>query len=660
MFRRSTIVMWMVCAVLLARLACAQSGLDPSSRASAMSAQERVAFEHLRAIAGPSGRSAIDLTDSMQRQAYYALLRTHGITRANRPELFAQFDRTIETQHRDQAGGSPVRVNDCQLRMQGADGADTRMGDFRDILDIDATPDFKTVSARALDTVIDPATYVLDMMDVYDEKWERVLSSATDEGFTKATAGCSGGKCLDPHLQIFRTEKKPGNNPSGGPINVFATFSYRTAARAYSPCLVMMAGPVHGLPKSLDLKHPSVQYGDDPNRPIVVCVNRANKTAEYPNACDYGPMMPGVHNNDAHVELYVVGDVVCNDALAPFDSSDAPQPNLYGELTVIPPATGGVCPVIPIEGKTLLSHLAVSADRKTLMFNWPPPNKNGAAGDPADFGNICWQQVANNSLWDFLLKIHATTVDRTGAASYKVYAAFLSELPTATVQQMKVPQIVFQLGCLRGGTEVTMADGTHRAIERVAIGDTVAGPLGPLKVKGVTTGTDTRFVKIVTPQGGGEPLYVTETHPVALDSGGSMPGPTVRLVEAEDLLETNVAKVANDDKRMQVLWTPRAGPPRPEPFTVEHVTGTTYPVYNLTLERIDGQPIARPGQALFYANGIVVGDNREQGSLEQARREAATRSPQYRLSELERVDFDHWRARAGRVPALPDSGKETR
>jgi hypothetical protein len=620
-----------------------------------MTAQERAAFEQLRKIAGKAGRGPIDLTDPVQRLAYFSLLRMHGITRANRPALFAEFDREIESQSRERESGSPVRVSDCRLPTQGANAPAAQIGDFRDILDIDATPDFKTVSARALDTVVDPATYVLDMIDVYDEKWEKVLSSATDEGFTKATGGCTDGTCLDPHLQIFQTDKKLGNNSSGGPINVFGTFSYRSATHTYSPCLVMLGGPVHGIPKSMDLKDPSVQYGKDPNRPIIVCINRANKTVEYPNDCDYGPMMPGVHNDDAHVQVYVVGNVVYNDPLAPFNASDAPQPNIYGELTVIPPATGGACPVIPIEGKTLLSHFSVSTDRRTLNFNWPPPSKSAnGRGDPADLGKICWQQVANNSLWDFLLKIHVRTLDQAGAPTYEVYAAFLSRLPASTAMELKVPQLVFQLGCLKGGTQVTMADGTRKAIEQVRMGERVAGPRGPLKVQGVTTGTDTRFVRIATPQAGEAPLYVTETHPIAVDGGRSVQGSRPRLVEAEDLLRT---RTANPAEALHVLWTPGASAPRPQRFAVEHVAGAAYPVYNLTLERPDGEAIARPEEALFYANGIVVGDNREQSALEQRKREAATRLPEYRLGGLERVDFDNWRARQLRLSATPGTGK---
>lgn len=665
MIRRWTIAVWMLCAVCIYPSSRAEARPDASTQTRVeamadrageqMTAKERAAFEQLRQIAGPSGRAAIDLTDPVQRLAYFGLLRMHGITRANRPALFAQFDRAIETQSRERASGSPVRVSDCRLPTQDANAPAAQMGDFRDILDIDATPDFKTVSARALDSVVDPATYVLDMIDVYDEKWEKVLSSATDEGFTKATGGCTDGACLDPHLQIFQTEKKAGNNSSGGPVNVFGTFSYRSAAHTYSPCLVMLGGPVHGIPKSMDLKDPSVQYGKDPNRPIIICINRKNKTAQYPNECDYGPMMLGVHNNDAHVQVYVVGNVVYNDPLASFDASDAPQPNIYGELTVIPPATGGACPVIPLEGKALLSHFSVSTDRKTLTFNWPPPSKSAnGKGDPADLGNICWQQVANNSLWDFLLKIHVKTLDRAGAPTYAVYAAFLSQLPASTLAELKVPQLVFQLGCLKRGTQVTMADGTRRAIEQVRIGDRVAGPRGPLKVQGVTTGTDTRFVRIATAQAGEAPLYVTETHPIAVDGGRTMQGSGPRLVEAEDLLTT---RAANPAEALHVLWTPGASAPRPQRFAVEHVAGAAFPVYNLTLERPDGEPIARPEEALFYANGIVVGDNREQGALEQRKREAATRLPEYRLGGLERVDFVNWRAGEHRPSATPGTGK---
>lgn len=650
-----------VCAYPFAHAASAQAGsvaLQDAVSASGMSAQERTAFAQLRAKAGPSGRGPIDLTDATQRLAYYAMLRMHGITRESRPELFADFDRTIAEQTRRKASGLPVDVDDCKLPT-GANSP-SGLGNLREIIDIDASSDFKTVSARALDTVVERPTYVLDLLDVYDEHWENHLSSGKDEWFTTPVGLCTDDKCLSPQLQLFQTEKKAGNNPTGGPINVFGTFQFRAGSFHSSPCFVLLPTPVHFLPKSMTLDHPSVQSGDDPNRPIIVCLNRKNKSAQYPDGCDYGPMESFVDNYSAKVLLYVVGNVVYNDPLAPIDGIDQQGvPNVDGELTVIAP-TGGACPVLKLDGDRLRSHMSAGPDtsprKDTLSFHWPPPapgHPDNDYGDPADFGKLCWdkathhQGVQTNQLWDFFMTVHAKTLNTSGVPTYTVVASFLSQAYGDTVNTIKVPKIEFEFGCIGGGAQITMADGTFKPIEKVQIGDRVASPNGPLQVKGVTDGVDDKFVKISTPAG--EPLYVTETHPVALGDGNETPGAGGQLVQAEDLLKTAVGTAGANRK---VVWKPRDGAPLLQIFTAERPSIGMHPVYNLTLEHVDGTPIVRPEDARFYANGIVVGDNRAQGSLEQKKLQAAATLPKYPLGALERVDFENWLAQGqGHRPA---------
>ena len=130
--------------------------------------------------------------------------------------------------------------------------------------------------------------------------------------------------------------------------------------------------------------------------------------------------------------------------------------------------------------EALLSHFALSADRKTLSFHWAPPPRDqlGNPGDPADFGKLCWQQVANNSLWDFVMVIRARTLNTEGKPTYPVYAAFRSTAPPLPAA-VNVPQIRFQYGCVARGTPITMADGTLKTIEQVAQeADTIlVGPL---------------------------------------------------------------------------------------------------------------------------------------------------------------------------------------
>lgn len=650
MFRKFLMAVLM-CAAVWMQLAAAVTPATAAAPRYRMNAQERAALKSLVVKAGGVKRVPIDLTDAQAKLAYFALLKAHGVTPENRPGLFKSFDEVEAAQaKRVKMGAAPVTYSECAAPTQPDDDIpmtgdeDRPIGNYREILDVPASDDFKTVQARALDTIVEPAVYTLDTLDVYDQEWEEQLGAGTDEVFSHPDAA---NRTQDPKFQVFETEHVADNNPSGDPVNVFGSFYYRTADKTPAPpCLVVVPGLAHGLPKDQRLLDPTNKVSP-PGSPVVICINRQNATADAP-ACDYGPMM-GWHD-EWHVRMIVNGWVQFHDKVAPIvDADGTPTGNLTGEMTVIPTVTNGACPVLPVEGKTLVDHFKIDqADPTKLVFSWP------SIDTAADFGKLCWGAVENNAVWDFVLSLRVKTLNKAGKVTYTVLTAFLSRAPMAIGVENGteyVPQLAFQFGCLMAGTPVTMADGSQVPIEKVKQGDRVASPNGPLKVQRVTTGSDTSFVEIsVASTAGGTSLFVTPTHPIAVAAQHVATHSAPDLVEAEDLLRRKVGAAS-----LYVLSQVGGAKPARVPATIRPVSKSAS-VYNLTLEKADGTPL--PAKAgLFYANGILVGDNAAQGALAAERAVREAKRPDYRPSGLELVDYKNWLAEraTARKAQLPQS-----
>ena len=183
-------------------------------------------------------------------------------------------------------------------------------------------------------------------------------------------------------------------------------------------------------------------------------------------------------------------------------------------------------------------------------------------------------------------------------------------------------------------------------VEDVKEGDLVASPNGPLKVKLTTKGTDTSFVEIsVASKADEKPLFVTPTHPVAV-STPNVATHSARLLEAKDLVGRK-----KDSALLYLLSEGNGAEPARIAATIRSVSKSAR-VYNLTLEHADGKPLGVK-EGLFYANGILVGDNRAQGALGAEKGAMAAKGPAYRLSGLQLVDYRNWLAERASAHTLP-------
>lgn len=605
-----------------------------------LSAQEQSDLKYLVQRAGEEGRGSVDLSDPRSRTAYFALLARHGITRETRPYLF-------KTLANAGAGTSDVE------KLCGFPTADEGPENVRVILDATGNEDFSEVRAEALDSLVlhpegmpagseagSPRS-VLDTLEVFDSNFEELLTSGEAEGFVGAD-----GSTFDPRFTVIQTPL--GANETKGPVTVVASFEYRTASGAHLPCLVVNAAVDHLMPKSMDLKDPTNQK-TKAGSPIVICINRENQSHGYTD-CDYGPLMPGVGNPQAHVKAVVSGSVTYNDPLAPLGAGKpGAPPNPDGYLLVLPRQIGGACGLSRIEGEPFLSHFKALTDY-TLGFDWGR-TADGKI-DPAqaaDFGKLCWEKAPNNSEWDLMLKLNTKTLNKSGTPTYTVRASFLSDDPTFPQGLPNIallPPLVLQYGCVEKGAVVSMEGGAQEPIEEVRIGQRVVGANGAVyQVVDKTTGSDDHFVALsVGAMHRALSLSVTPTHPIAIASrhAADQNRPFV-FVPAKDL--------ANGDR----IYVAGASAPVPISKVELRTSDHALQVFNLTLQPVDQAGAAgTSSDRSFYANDILVGDNAMQGRLVAEGQAAAAKLPKRDITGEERVDYENWLQSQGRATgALP-------
>lgn len=141
-----------------------------------------------------------------------------------------------------------------------------------------------------------------------------------------------------------------------------------------------------------------------------------------------------------------------------------------------------------------------------------------------------------------------------------------------------IPSVRLFWGCLEASTLVTMADGSEKPIRDVTVGDQVETMDGAATVTDVVRGSEKELIHFETDDG--THLDVTEHHP---------------LLTAQGVKRADAVVVGEELCGVQNRKTVRFRYPKMDDFEV----------YNLILD----------GSSMFVANGLLVGDNNEQGRL---------------------------------------------
>ena len=103
----------------------------------------------------------------------------------------------------------------------------------------------------------------------------------------------------------------------------------------------------------------------------------------------------------------------------------------------------------------------------------------------------------------------------------------------------KIPHIRGSKGCFVGGTQISMADGSKKAIEDIQLGDLVLafsknGDLGPASVTETFKHENDQFIKLIHWNGA---LTLTPNHWVLLEDGLFLEAG--KLIAGEDQLVTD-------------------------------------------------------------------------------------------------------------------------
>lgn len=168
-----------------------------------------------------------------------------------------------------------------------------------------------------------------------------------------------------------------------------------------------------------------------------------------------------------------------------------------------------------------------------------------------------------------------------------------------------IDALMFYWGCLAGETLIEMADGSHKAVRDIAVGERVRSHNGTwLQVHSAKLGREAKPM-IEIECGAGVKALMTDGHPVLTENG---------LKAARDLAAGDAVRVAGGYA------------------TIHSVSAVSYDgmVHNLTLVDENGD---FPDQAAFLAGGLWVGDDRMQTKVEQASLDATMRSTDQHLSE---------------------------
>ncbi len=240
------------------------------------------------------------------------------------------------------------------------------------------------------------------------------------------------------------------------------------------------------------------------------------------------------------------------------------------------------------------------------------PPGNDPEGNPYAFGaaskEVCWSVDTafdtSATCWDSDRNAQTTyyTLNfevEAGGTPYQVSVKSSTNVTNCPVDSCcdadgsatcKIPVIYFVWGCLPEGTPVRMADGSLKPIEQIQVEEQViAGADGRTLTVADTFWGQEEDPLVVIEDDSGRVLEATRTHPIVTARGVML----AKQVAVGDVLTT-------EDGSSTVV------------SVAEGATGAK--VWNLALG-VSGEAVAEDDTTLF-ANGILVGDNRMQGTYE--------------------------------------------
>jgi hypothetical protein len=446
-------------------------GLYATGTASAapfeIGAKESATLRSLAKAARPG--VPIDLSIDDNYQAYKALLRAHGLTPDNRPQLFREIE-AVRARH----------IAKHKAAKPGADALEDETlepNSMFEVIDI-GTNDWSKVSSTVLTSVPGGTINSTVTVDL----------RAADGTYFGNAIGESDYQGIDYAVTAEGTNPYPDHGEVEVLSTFFLTYNDGTPAGPFDADAL-----ANYYPEKITNTAPVITTTSPMNTYILICLNRANPEGGAPMPCNYGPY-PG-QPNPPNLVLPSSGSFKY---FGPIDVDGEGKPtNSFVSMTMVGKSTGSACTIVSFND--FWKYATVNNDTLTWAI----------ANPPANFGQVCYQ---NNELYTYTLTVRVY-VNRA-----PVYATITNSDIPETVSNLVLGKIQVQYGCIAEGTEVLMADGSRKKIENVAVGDTLMAPGNTIaKVRGRTVGWDTDFVSLT--DAAGDKVVVTPAHPVILEKG---------------------------------------------------------------------------------------------------------------------------------------------
>lgn len=350
---------------------------------------------------------------------------------------------------------------------------------------------------------------------------------------------------------------------------------------------------------SVRIEHPSWQrkipHGE--SDPVIVCYNRK---PSWKDEYDYL-----LYFRDAGFYIPSKGNAVFRDKSMAFDHAvTTGEPGSASCMMIVRRDGGGV----------VYFHNTKKADFAKFFTMYKDP-KTGMPGFQWDFKNVEW--VDHNPLPSNVVfqADYDLTVDFYVKNSSRRHTMTIYSGNTLPGSSRKMSGLQIYWGCLYKDTRITMADGTVRMIQDIRAGEEVKTKDGSLLVRELVTGKELRAMCRIT---AGRPeeerkkeLYLTTEHPVVTDQGvKTIEDLTFHAGEGGENIYGE--KIASEDGGYDPICA------------VDLVAVNDNTVYNLVLENRD-HTLPDPEAAVFYAEGLLVGDNNLQAKVMKDRMEQLKR-----------------------------------
>lgn len=525
----------------------------------------------------PKGQTIVlDLTDPIMEAATMARYRLAGITPQSDPKLFEQLNDYKQRQLQLKSRGEPITVRSM---MRAAGISDDVPQPYVQMLR------FKGTDHLSYDVMGTAYAPIGDVVTGNQNRNLKITQQILEEraGNYVAITRLSTQNSNDP-TNNFDIRKMPATSNETlakptRPVVGWTTMQYSEGAT-----LVLATEQHPGLPLSL-LKATAKVLNDPIHKvtpskvaePVIVCLNRANGS---PGVCDYGPTYPGQPNSNVKVVFPVRGSVKYNVEMFQYGHGTGDSSPLFEIM--LGAIDGGACPVAA-SSASIKDNFKMDGDGKGFTFNIPS----------ADFGKPCYK---SGTVLPFSLLVTSVLKDggdfgqpyTIGWASNYTLAGGVAAADFTTVSPIEI-----QFGCVLEGTmvELVNAEVSEMPIEELRKGSLIAGKGGEtLRVRSVTYGTDTDFMRIVA---GDSTVFLTPGHPVRTRDG-IIAASKVKI--GDYVYDKSGTPVEVKEAAKQTMDTPRK-------------------VYNLVLEKENREDISTAEDAIFMAGGIQVGDNTMQGIL---------------------------------------------